>query len=278
MFTLRDVVVRVGQRVFLGPVFERAAQLAFFAVLALVPFLMVLTSLAGFVPSEDSIDRLLDRAQSLMPAEAFDLVSQVVQDVVTSKSATLFTVGLLTAVWSASRAVDSLRDALNSAHDLHEGRSFVRRNLIAMGFTLGGAVLLLASVVASVVGAQVIEQVSGSLGVNAVAEARLWGLVRWPLAISSLVLLAALAYRMLPDIRPKAGAALWGALVATLLFLLSSRLFGLYAERFADFGPTYGALAGGVVLLLWSWLCAISFIVGGEVTAALPGARPRRAA
>ena len=274
---LRSVVSRVGERVVNGPVLDRAAQLAFFAVLALVPFLVVLTSLAGFVPSEDTVARLLERAERLMPGEAFSLLSQVVTDVVNSRNSTLLTLGLLTAVWSASRAVNALRAALNAAYDLEDGRSFVRRQLIAVGVTLGGAVLLLASVVASMLGADVVKRLGGALGVNSAVEAGVWGLIRWPIAIGSLVLLAALAYRVLPDTRPRKGPALCGALVATSLFLVSSQVFSVYAARFADFGPTYGSLAGGVVLLLWCWLSAIAFLVGAEVTAAFPNARPRRA-
>lgn len=277
MGSLWRVVMRVGERVLLGPVLDLAAQLAFYVVLALAPFLVVLTSLAGFLPRAGTVEALLGRAEGFMPPEAFHLVTQVVEDVVSSRNATLFTFGLITALWSASRAANALRSALNAAHDLVDGRSFVRRQLLAIGFTVGGAALLVASVLASVVGAGLIERVAGGLGVDAGDEARVWAWVRWPIAVASLAALAALAYRVLPDTRPRPAAAGWGALVATVLFLASSRLFSTYAERFGDFGPTYGALTGGVVLLLWSWLSAIAFIIGGEVTAALPGARPRRA-
>lgn len=274
--SFRAVALRVGERVVVGPVLDRAAQLAFYAVLALAPFVVVLISLAGFLPSTDTVDWLLDRARGLMPSDAFKLFSAVVKDVVESRSATLFTLGLVTALWSASRAANALRTALNAAHDLVDGRSFVRRQLIAVGFTVAGAVLLLASMLASMVGGDLVVRIAGALGVDAVEEARVWSLVRWPMAIASLVVLFALAYRVLPDTRPRAGPAWGGALVATGLFLASSRIFSFYAERVAGFGPTYGSLTGGVVLLLWSWLSAIAFIVGGEVTAALPGARPRR--
>jgi membrane protein len=273
---VRAVVTRLAKRVVSGPVLDFAAQLAFYAVLALAPFLVVLTSLAGFLPSATAVEHLLTRARGFMPPDAFKLVSQVVHDVVDSRSATLLTVGLVTALWSASRVADALRTALNSAHGLEEGRSFLRRQAIAIGFTVGGAVLLLASVVASVVGAGLVERLAGAVGIDAGTEATVWGLIRWPMAVGSLGALAAFAYRVLPDTRPRAGATGLGALVATALFLASSRLFSFYAENFADFGLTYGALTGGVVLLLWSWLSAISFIVGGEVTAALPGSRPRR--
>lgn len=273
---MKDVVLRVGSRVLVGPVFEHAAQLAFYGVLALAPFVVVLTSLAGFA-SDNAIDRLLGRAESLMPTDAFQIVSQVVEDVVSSRSATLLTVGLLTAVWSASRAADAFRSALNSAFELErDGRSYVRRQFNAIVFTLTGAVLLVVSMLGSVITAGVIEELASAIGVNGIEEARLWGLLRWPLTIGCLVVLAAQAYRVLPDVKPRKGAAWLGALVATALFLASSRIFAFYAERFGDFGPTYGSLAGAVVLLLWSWLSAASFIIGGEVTASLPGARPRR--
>jgi membrane protein len=274
---VRDLVVRVGQRVIVGPVFERAAQLAYYGVLALVPFVVVLTTLAGFLSNDEAIDRLLSRAHDLMPAEAYTVLARVVHDVIASRSATLLTVGLLVSIWSASRAVNALRNALNSAHDLkRDGRSFVRKQWVAISFTLEGAILLLISVLASVIGADVIRVVSNALGIDAVQEAKLWSVIRWPMAIASLVALAALAYRVLPDVVPKRVAAWTGASVFTALFLASSRLFAFYAERFGDFGPTYGSLAGGVVLLLWSWLSAAAFIVGGEVCAAFPGARPRR--
>ena len=275
--SLRGVVQRVGERVVVGPVLDRAAQLAFYAVLALAPFLVVLTSLAGFLPSANTVEWLLGRAEDLLPAEGFRLVSQVVKDVVHRRSATLFTLGLVTALWSASRAANVLRAALNSAHDLQEGRSWVRRQLLALAFTIGGAVLLLASVVASVVGAGLAMRLAHAVGIDASREARLWGLLHWPVAIAGFVVLAALAYRVLPDTRPRARPVWGGALVATALFLASSRLFAWYVASVVDFGPTYGALAGVVVLLLWTWLTSIAFVVGGEVTAALPGTRPRRA-
>ena len=271
-----EVVRRVMRRVVYGPVFDTAAQVAFYAVLALAPFLVVLTSLAAFVPSADTVDRLLRRAQAFMPPEAFSLVARVVRDVVDSRSAALVTVSVATALWSASRAANALRKALNAAHGLEDGRSWVRQQLIAVAVTVGGAALLVASVLATLVGTRAVEAVAQGLGVDASDQVQAWGVIRWPLAVLSVAALAAVAYRVLPDTRPRPGATWLGAATATLLFLASGLGFSTYAQHFGNFGVTYGSLAGGVVLLLWAWLSAIAFIVGGEVTAAVPGARPRR--
>lgn len=271
-----EVVRRVVRRVVFGPVFDSAAQVAFYGVLALVPFLVVLTSLAAFVPSEDTVARLLRRAEAFMPPEAYRLVARVVEDVVEGRSAALVTVSLATALWSASRASNALRKALNSAHELEDGRSWIRQQLVAMLVTVGGAALLVASVLATMVGTRALEAVTHGMGVDASDQVQAWGLIRWPLAALSVAGLAAFAFRVLPDTRPRPGATWLGAGTATVLFIASSLGFSTYAQRFGNFGITYGSLAGGVALLLWAWLSAIAFIVGGEVTAAVPGARPRR--
>ncbi|MCC6338078.1 MAG: YihY/virulence factor BrkB family protein [Myxococcales bacterium] len=272
----KAVLRRVAGRVFFGPVLDYGAQLAFYAVLSLVPFLVVLTSVAAFVPSADTVQRLLARAQTVMPEEAYRLVARVVGDVVEGRSATLFTLGLFTALWSASRAANALRKGLNAAHGVDDGRSWARRQVVAIAFTVGGAALLVSSVSATLVGGRAVEAVAGALGVGVAQEVQAWGLVRWPLAVLSVGALAALCFRVLPDLRPRPRAVAWGALVATGLFLASGLGLSFYTRHFARYGLTYGSLAGGVVLLLWAWLSAIAFLVGGEVTACFPGARPRR--
>jgi membrane protein len=57
----------------------------------------------------------------------------------------------------------------------------------------------------------------------------------------------------------------WGAVVATLIWIGGSLLFALYASNFANFGKTYGPLAGVIVLLLWLYLSAFAVLLGAEI-------------
>lgn len=273
---LRLAVRRVGARFFAGQVLDSAAQLAFYTVLALPPFLVLLTSLASFVPSTEVIEPLLARAEALMPPEAYRLVARVVKGAVAGRSAALITAGAFTALWSASRGANALRKALNAAHELDDRRGWLRRQLVALAVTLGGAALLLSSVVASLVGTRALVAASDAFGLKLAGQVRLWGLLRWPVAVLGLATLAALAFRTLPDTRPRPVAVWSGAAAATVLFISSTLLFSAFAARFFHLGFTYGPLAGAVLLLFWVWLSAIAFVIGGEVTAAFPGARPRR--
>lgn len=271
---------RVARRVFDGPVLDAAAQLAFYAALALAPFLVVLTTLAALVPTGDTVAKVLGRAEALMPPQAYALLCTVVDDAVKDRSPLFFAVGLLTALWSASRAVNALRKAVNDAWGREDARSWVRQQLIAVAFTVCGAVLLVFSVVATLAGASAIAAAAHVLKLEVSAQAVVWAWVRWPLAVVSLIALAALAYRVLPDTRPPRRAVFFGAVVATALFIAASVLFSAFARGFNSFGITFGAMAGVAALLMWIWLSAIAFVVGGEVAAATSAAsdRPARAA
>ena len=270
------VLKRVVLRVVKGPVLDEAAQLAFYAVLALVPFLVVLSSLATLIPEPETVQRLMRRAHFFMPPGAFELVSNVVEDLLKQSNATLLTFGALTAVWSASRAANAFRSTLNLSFAVEEGRSWLRQQGVAVVVTVAGALLLLLSVTATLLGEEALQHITTALGLEMGPRSHLWLGVRLPLSFLSVVLLTAMVYRVLPDASPRAGAVFIGALTATLLFVLISRVFTFYVAKFSSFGATYGSLTGLIALLLWGWLSAIAFVVGGEVVAAMPGVRARR--
>ncbi len=272
---LLRVLKRLFQRVLLGPVLDQAAQLAFYTVLALAPFLLVLTSLATLLPEASTVFSLLGRARLFLPEEAWSLVAQVVQDLLERRSGNFLTVGLVVALWSASRAANSLRGTLNAQHGLRDGRPWLRQQALAIGLTVVGAALLLLTAGALLLGSNVTAALVKLLDVSPGARTTAWLVFRWPVICTCLMALAALSFRMLPDVKPRAAPVLGGAAVTALLFVAATRVLVFYASHMAGFGPTYGALAGGVALLLWAWLSAIAFVVGGEVVATFPAA-PRR--
>ena len=58
-----------------------------------------------------------------------------------------------------------------------------------------------------------------------------------------------------------------GAALAVIIWIVASALFFFYASNFSNFGATYGAFAGAVILLLWLYLTSLAFLLGGEVNA-----------
>lgn len=272
---LKRILHRLYERVILGPVLDQAAQLGFYAVLALAPFLLVLTSLATIVPEASTVFGLLGRARLFLPDEAYELIASVVKDLLERRSGNFLTFGLLIALWSASRAANSLRGTLNAQHGLVDGRPWLRQQALAIGITVAGAILLLVSAGVILLGSNLTASIAGHIGFSQGIRSTIWSVIRWPVVGGCLTVLAAISFRTLPDIKAKLWPMLGGSVVTALIFIAATQILVFYGKLVSGFGPTYGALAGGVALLLWCWLSAIAFVVGGEVVATFP-ARPRK--
>jgi len=94
------------------------------------------------------------------------------------------------------------------------------------------------------------------------------GILRWPALALAMVVALGLLYRLAPD----RDDAKWrwvglGSVVATVLWLVGSGLFSLYAANFGKYEDTYGALGGVVVVMLWLFLTAYVIVLGAELNA-----------
>jgi membrane protein len=68
-----------------------------------------------------------------------------------------------------------------------------------------------------------------------------------------------------------------GALVALVVWVVASALFGLYAANFGSYDKTYGSLAGVIVFLLWLWLTNLALLFGAELDSELERSRELQA-
>jgi membrane protein len=123
---------------------DSAAQLSYYFVFSLFPFLVFLATLAAYLPLGGSIDLAIDRLRSILPSEAMKLIQAHLHDLVERPRPRLLTLGLAVTVYSASRGIDAVRKALNLSYDVTESRSWWKLELLAIGSTAGGAVLLFA--------------------------------------------------------------------------------------------------------------------------------------
>jgi len=110
-------------------------------------------------------------------------------------------------------------------------------------------------------------------------DERLWILIRYALGIVLISGLTTVLHRFLPAHAPKWREILPGAIVTSLLLLVLAGLFASYLNGLANYGATFGTLAGVVVTLLFFDLTGLVFIFGAELNTSIHrGALRRRAA
>jgi membrane protein len=85
---------------------------------------------------------------------------------------------------------------------------------------------------------------------------------------------AALSYYLLPDVEQKFKFITTGSMIGTLVWLLASWCFGIYASHFGTYNLTYGSIGGVIVLLIWFYITGFILLMGGEMNAILEDASP----
>ncbi|MGJ5951518.1 YihY/virulence factor BrkB family protein [Streptomyces neyagawaensis] len=265
------VVRRTAKEVLDDDLADRAAALTYYGVLSLFPALLLTVSLLG-VAGRRTIDGLLDNIGDLAPGPARDVLRDAVVQLSDSGGGTgglLAVVGLLTAVWSSSGYVAAFIRASNAVYDLPEGRPVWKLTPLRIALTLVLMLMIAVSAVIVVFTGPLAERAGTMVGLGDAAIA-VWGVAKWPVLLVLVTLMIALLYWAAPNVRGR--GLRWvspGGVVATLIWLVVSAGFAVYAANFGSYNKTYGTLAGAVVFLVWLWLTNMAILLGLEFDAEL---------
>ncbi|MBC8028673.1 MAG: YihY/virulence factor BrkB family protein [Pyrinomonadaceae bacterium] len=261
-------------------VFGRAAQLAYYFLLALFPLLLFLTSVIGLVMGSETGLRqsLFDYLGKVLPASASQLVSTTVFEVTSASGGGKIAFGILAALWAASNGMGAITQALNIAYDVDESRAWWKQRLTAIGLTVALSLLIISALLIVLYGGRIADYVAASYGFGE-TFAIAWKIVQWPIALAFVLLAFALIYYFAPDVRDQKW--IWvtpGAVLGVGLWLLVSFSFRLYLHFFDSYSKTYGALGAVIVLMLWLYLTGAAILIGGELNSEIEHAAAKEGA
>jgi len=246
--------------------FGRAAQLAYYFLFALFPFFLVLTTLLGYLPVPNLMDRLMETLAEMLPGEALQLVQENVRELVTNRRGGLLSLGILAALWTSSSAITSIIDGLNRAYDVEEGRPFWKVRLIAILLTIGLSLFIIVSIVLLTFGPQIGAWIADQVGLGRVFQIT-WNILRWPVIVGLLIIAMALIYYIAPDVEQEWQWITPGSIVAVIGWLVASLGFSYYVNNFGSYNATYGSIGAVIVLLTWMYVSGFFILVGGEINA-----------
>ena len=249
-------------------VIDLAAQVAYYALLALFPFAMFVLTLIGYIPLRGLDRQILDPLERVVPPEVATLVERTLHEIVDQQRGWLLVSTLLFALWSISGAISGIMTALNRAYGVAETRPIWRVRGRSIVIMIVGVVATIVAATSMLVGPELLRRVSTFFGLRGGFD-RLWGALRWPLAFGALTSMAAFTYYFLPNVQHRRRFIMPGSIVAVLGWIMASMGFKLYVAHFASYARTYGALGTVVVLLVWLYIGGLTLIVGGQINAIL---------
>ncbi len=264
---LREFAVRVWREMDQDRVTGQAAELAFFFLLAVFPFLLFLTAVLGWIlQSEVTLyDAIRTYLVRLAPASITELIDSTLREVTNRAGGGKAVFGLLTAFWAASSGMVAMIEGLNIAYEVTERRPWWRKRLVAAALTATVITMMVLALALLSFGARVKEWIADRYDLggwfNAGASA-----VNWLLLLGLVVV----AFNILYIYAPNAKHRKWnwllpGTVVGIGLWLLASLGLKLYLTYFDNYSVTYGSIGAVVILLLWFYVSAIAILIGAEV-------------
>jgi len=245
-----------------------ASHIALSMLMAMFPFLIVVTALAGFFfGSKDLADESATLLLEAWPKQVAQPIAEDIRGVLTNIRPGALTFGVLFAIYFASSGVESLRIGLNRAYDMVERRPWWLLRLESILYVLVAAVSILAFsflvVLAPSVWTLLIKYAPVFLPFSTT-------LTRYTVAAIVLILSLVLIHKWLPSGRRRMREIAPG-IVATLgLWLIAGAAFGGYLAQYAfAYTTMYAGLASAMIALVFLYLCASIFVFGAELNSTI---------
>lgn len=263
----RSILKRVYTMVGYHNLTLMAAGVAFYAFLSFVPLLGAIVMTYGLFADPATVSQHMQTIFELVPRDAARLISDqliAVASTAASQAGLGLAVALFFSIYGAMRASSAMIQALNVIYEEEEERNIIKTTLLSAALTIGTVFAAIIGLIAAGVLAY-LQTAAGILGQAGVMTIQI---ATWVIATAIASSAFAFIYRYGPD----RARARWewlsiGSVAATLLWLLATVLFGVYAANFANYNATYGALGAVVVLLMWLFVSSLAVLIGAEINA-----------
>ncbi|CAA9398876.1 MAG: Inner membrane protein YihY, formerly thought to be RNase BN [uncultured Rubrobacteraceae bacterium] len=250
-----------------------AAQLAYYLILAIFPFILFLVAVLDAFGSSSPqfVNELFDYLRRVMPAQVFDLIEAYTERTLRDEDTApgLLSAGILGTIWAASGAFSSLINALNRAYDVQETRPFWKVKGLAILMTLGLSILVLGGALLLIAGPSIGETIAEVFTLDDEFVV-VWSVARWPAALLFMVATVALLFYFAPDAGQPFRWITPGGFVGIVLWVLASVAFNLYlGSDFNTYDKTYGSIGTVIVLLLYLYISSLTILFGATLNATL---------
>ncbi|MFB7646397.1 YihY/virulence factor BrkB family protein [Streptomyces sp. NPDC058961] len=258
---LRDTAVAVWN----DNLSDWAASLTYYALLALVPALLVTVSAIGLAAPQ-ATGQLIDDLTAYAPAQSASALRDALRQMTATQSTVwvLVVTGAVSALWSASSYLAVFRRALHAMHQMPDTRPTLRRAHTIVATALLLLALLLTGSAVIVLSGPVARRAASLVGVHGNGA---WSALRWPVLLCVVAVLVLMLFRTGPAEARGVRRGLPGGVLAVVLWYTASALFTLYASHIASYTRLYGSLAGVVVFLIWLWFTNLALLVGAQFNA-----------
>ena len=249
--------------------FGVAAEMAFWFVLGLFPFLLFLTSLFAWLGKKTLMTPILAFISHIAPKDVASLILNTLEEAMIFKQGMLIAVfGFCITVFLASNVIAVMIKGLNRAYVIEETRNFIITRSLAIVMVFINSLVLFLTVNLIVLGKVFMDfmleyTILSKLSIDIIS------ILRWPVSYFALSFLSICNYYILPNLegneKIKFRSVLPGTFFFSLLWIVGSWGFSLYLSNLNAYNKVYGTIGAVAILMVWLYYTSLIMLVGGEI-------------
>jgi len=265
-----NVVSFIYQEAMKDDIVTRANSIAFNFFISLFPAIIFLFTLLPLLPvTADYINIFQESTRDFLPQQAHNYLFETIEGVASIKRGGLQSVSFLFAVIFSSSGMLALMYGFNKSYEqVFKHRSYVKNRIVAIALTIMLGSIFLSSTFLIIFGKPVLEFLLDKLNLTGYS-ADVFQILKWIFSLAVVYLGITVIYRYGSAMREKIKWFNTGAILATLLSILSSLIFSFFINNFGRYNEIYGSIGALLVLLLWIQINAFVVLVGFELNASI---------
>lgn len=263
--SLYDVIKLYFEGIANGAVTQRASAIAFSFFMALFPFALFLFNLIPYIPLNNFQADFLEFVSQNVPPNTYDAIANIINDILNKSNKGLLSTGILLSIYLMSNGINALLDGFEMSSHISIKRGYFKQYSIAIGLSLIIAFLLIFTVAAIVVFEIFIQKIENQVGLS--TNASVLQICRYVFVGMMVLTITSMLYKLGTKETKQVAFFSYGSIFTTLLFALSSYVFGIYVERFARYNELYGSIGTLLVMMFYVWINCILLLIGFELNA-----------
>ena len=246
---------------------SKAAEISFYLLLSLFPFLIFTISLVVYTPLI-KLSKYILVLDKMLPISIFKIESALTQSAIDNRSFNFLILSFILAMYTMSRAVLCLIRGMNKSYNIRETRPYFEVLFISLVFVIMLLVLIFISMIFLVFGENIGSFLFNLIGLDQYFM-YIWNLCRYIIGIVTVIIILMNLYRFTPNKKLTFKEVMPGAVVSTFCWIIASFCYSFYSSNFARYDIIYGSLGGIIVLMTWVYLSSWTILIGCEINARL---------
>ncbi|MFC7394357.1 YihY/virulence factor BrkB family protein [Scopulibacillus cellulosilyticus] len=253
-----SILRQLGDGFFKLRVYDLSAQMAYYFLMSIFPFLLVIYSLIPYLPFRG--DYILELIKPFAPKGTYSLIENTLTYTLIHQKGNLLSFSLVFTLWLSSMGFQCIKRILNDAYEIETKKNIFKQVLEGLLLTIGFMIAILFSVVVPAIEGVMRYYLQDVVSIEWFQN--LWLFIQWGIGSLFIIVFFIGLYYFAPNIKLKIMNVMPGAIFATIGWQMVSLGFASYV-RHNNYSAFYGQLGGIVVLMFWFYLSAMIIIIGG---------------